>query len=71
MCTTIVVGKNRSATGSVLVAHSEELGRNALKVVQENRGAVDRTVDMILTSLRGEDLYIRTESAGPHPGKSP
>ena len=49
----------------------EELGRNALKVVQENRGAVDRTVDMILTSLKGEDLYIRTESAGPHPGKSP
>jgi len=29
MCTTIVVGKNRSATGSVLVAHSEELGRNS------------------------------------------
>ena len=29
MCTTIVVGKNRSATGSVMVAHSEELGRNA------------------------------------------
>lgn len=29
MCTTIVVGKNRSATGSVMVAHSEELGRNS------------------------------------------
>jgi len=29
MCTTIVVGKNRSATGSVLLAHSEELGRNS------------------------------------------
>ncbi len=50
----------------------EELGRNALKVVQENRGAVDRTVDMILTGLKDEDLYImKTESAGPHPGKSP
>lgn len=33
MCTTIVVGKNRSATGSVLVAHSEELGRNAAHLV--------------------------------------
>ena len=29
MCTTVVVGKNRSATGSVMVAHSEELGRNS------------------------------------------
>jgi len=29
MCTTIVVGKNRSATGSVMLAHSEELGRNS------------------------------------------
>jgi dipeptidase len=29
MCTTVVVGRNRSATGSVLVAHSEELGRNS------------------------------------------
>jgi dipeptidase len=29
MCTTVLIGKNRSATGSVLVAHSEELGRNS------------------------------------------
>ncbi len=29
MCTTLVVGRNRSATGHVLLAHSEELGRNA------------------------------------------
>lgn len=29
MCTTVIVGRNRSATGSVLVAHSEELGRNS------------------------------------------
>ena len=29
MCTTVVVGRNRSATRSVLVAHSEELGRNS------------------------------------------
>jgi len=29
MCTTVVVGRNRSATGSVLIAHSEELGRNS------------------------------------------
>jgi dipeptidase len=29
MCTTIVVGKNRSANGSFMLAHSEELGRNS------------------------------------------
>jgi dipeptidase len=29
VCTTIVVGKQRSATGQVIVAHSEELGRNS------------------------------------------
>jgi len=29
VCTTIIVSKNRSATGHVLVAHSEELGRNS------------------------------------------
>lgn len=34
MCTTIVVGKNRSATGSVLLAHSEELGRNSAHKVE-------------------------------------
>jgi dipeptidase len=34
MCTTVVVGRNRSATGSVLVAHSEELGRNSAHRVE-------------------------------------
>ncbi len=33
MCTTIVVGRNRSATGRVVVAHSEELGRNSAHYV--------------------------------------
>jgi len=34
VCTTVVVGRNRSATGSVLVAHSEELGRNSAHKVE-------------------------------------
>lgn len=37
-CTTVIVGKNRSTTGSVLVAHNEELGMNATQhfvVVEE------------------------------------
>ncbi len=29
MCTTLVVGRTRSATGRVILAHSEELGRNS------------------------------------------
>jgi dipeptidase len=34
MCTTVVVGRDRSATGCVLVAHSEELGRNSAHKVE-------------------------------------
>jgi dipeptidase len=34
MCTTVVVGRNRSATGSVLIAHSEELGRSSAHKVE-------------------------------------
>jgi 3-deoxy-D-manno-octulosonic-acid transferase len=35
-----------------------ELGRNALAVVAENRGAIDRTVEMILEKLRTRGIYI-------------
>lgn len=42
-----------------------ELGRNAKKVVQENLGAMDRTVDMILKHLDGEVL---TPTRGKQPG---
>jgi dipeptidase len=34
MCTTVVVGRNRSVTRSVLVAHSEELGRNSAHKIE-------------------------------------
>ncbi len=40
-------------------ARCEQLGRNALKVVQENLGAVDRTVDMIIEHLP-EGVYSVT-----------
>jgi 3-deoxy-D-manno-octulosonic-acid transferase len=36
----------------------EQLGRNALKVVHENLGAIDRTVDMILKHLVTSELYV-------------
>ena len=36
----------------------ERLGRNALEVVRENLGAIERTVDMIVKHLEGGELYI-------------
>jgi 3-deoxy-D-manno-octulosonic-acid transferase len=36
----------------------ERMGRNALRVVRENEGAIDRTVEMILRHLEGGDLHI-------------
>ena len=48
------------ALGDLLAdkARRELLGSNALKVVHENLGAVDRTVDMIVERLAAEDLYV-------------
>jgi 3-deoxy-D-manno-octulosonic-acid transferase len=40
-------------------ARREELGRNALKVVHANLGAIDRTVEMIVQHLDGGELYVR------------
>jgi 3-deoxy-D-manno-octulosonic-acid transferase len=39
-------------------ARRQHLGSQALKVVQENRGAIDRTVDMILSHLLPCELYV-------------
>ena len=39
----------------------EELGRNALRVVRENLGALGRTVDMILENLKGRGIYMVPE----------
>ena len=36
----------------------QELGANALEVVRQNQGAIERTVDMIVTVLEGSELYI-------------
>jgi 3-deoxy-D-manno-octulosonic-acid transferase len=35
-----------------------ELGRNAQRVVHENLGAIDRTVEMILEHLKKHEIYI-------------
>jgi 3-deoxy-D-manno-octulosonic-acid transferase len=42
----------------------EQLGRNALKVVQENLGAIDRTVDMIIEHLADGELYVAPRVKG-------
>ncbi|HSU57137.1 MAG TPA: 3-deoxy-D-manno-octulosonic acid transferase [Candidatus Dormibacteraeota bacterium] len=39
-------------------ARREQIGRNALKVVHENLGAIERTVDMIVKHLDDGELYV-------------
>jgi 3-deoxy-D-manno-octulosonic-acid transferase len=39
----------------------QQLGRNALEVVRENQGAIERTVDMILKNLDANEVYIATK----------
>ncbi|MBL9166297.1 MAG: 3-deoxy-D-manno-octulosonic acid transferase [Verrucomicrobiales bacterium] len=39
-------------------ARSSDLGRNALRVVQENQGAIERTVEMVIQKLNGGGLHI-------------
>jgi 3-deoxy-D-manno-octulosonic-acid transferase len=38
-----------------------ELGRNAQRVIRENLGAIDRTVEMILKHLKESEIYIAPE----------
>jgi 3-deoxy-D-manno-octulosonic-acid transferase len=46
-------------------ARREELGQNALSVVRENLGAVERTVEMIVKHLEGGELYITPKREPP------
>jgi 3-deoxy-D-manno-octulosonic-acid transferase len=39
-------------------ARREQLGQNALLVVRENQGAIERTVDMIVKRLDNGELYV-------------
>jgi len=39
----------------------QALGYNALRVVRENRGAIERTVEMIVKHLEGGELYVAPE----------
>ncbi len=46
-------------------ARRTELGRNAVKVVKANLGAIERTVEMIVNHLEGGELYVAPEKQGP------
>jgi len=35
-----------------------ELGRNAVSVVRQNLGAIERTVEMLVEALEGTDVYV-------------
>jgi 3-deoxy-D-manno-octulosonic-acid transferase len=39
-------------------AQATAVGQNAIKVVRENLGAIDKTVEMIVEQLDGTDVYI-------------
>jgi 3-deoxy-D-manno-octulosonic-acid transferase len=39
-------------------ARREQLGQNARNVVEENLGAIDRTVEMIVQSIRDSGVYV-------------
>jgi len=43
-------------------ARRRQLGRNALKVVRQNLGAINRTVEMIVRHLGGGELYVAPEA---------
>ncbi|MGH7976317.1 MAG: 3-deoxy-D-manno-octulosonic acid transferase, partial [Limisphaerales bacterium] len=52
-----------NALGKLLADENRraELGRNALKVVRENLGAVERTVEIILENLKDSGIYFAPE----------
>jgi 3-deoxy-D-manno-octulosonic-acid transferase len=39
-------------------ARAAELGRNALRVVRENSGSIERTVDMVVNQLEGLPMFV-------------
>lgn len=41
-----------------------QLGRNALEVVRQNQGAVDRTVEMIVSHLATGEIYVAEKNGG-------
>lgn len=55
-----------TAIGELLVdePRREQMGRQALEVVRENLGAIERTVDMIVSAFEGSEVYIAPKQPG-------
>jgi 3-deoxy-D-manno-octulosonic-acid transferase len=55
-------GELEKTLGELLAdeARRDELGRNAIKVIRANEGAIGRTVDMIMKNLDHEKLLVKT-----------
>jgi 3-deoxy-D-manno-octulosonic-acid transferase len=53
-------GELEKTVGDLLAdeARRQQLGRNALQVVRDNQGAIERTVDMVVQTLDGSGLYV-------------
>ena len=49
----------------------EQLGQNALQVVRENLGAVDRTVEMIIKGIKDSGVYVAPYPLQPTPTTDP
>lgn len=45
----------------------EVLGARALQVVRENKGSIDRTVDMIVEHLKDDGIYVAERPGTPQP----
>ncbi|MBN2507263.1 MAG: 3-deoxy-D-manno-octulosonic acid transferase [Verrucomicrobia bacterium] len=48
-------------------AFAAELGRNAMRVVKENSGAMERTVDMIVNALQNSSIFVAGRRSRPRP----
>lgn len=45
--------------------HREAVARAGVRVVRENQGSMDRTVEMILPHLKDEEIYIKPRTVAP------
>ena len=48
-------------------ARAAELGRNAQRIVRENSGGIERTVDMIVEHLDAGEMYVAVKPTKTNP----
>jgi len=64
-------GELETALSEILAdpARAARLGQNALRVIRQNSGAIERTIDMIVEHLHGGEIYVARKRE-PAPPKS-